>query len=105
MNPEQMTEEIREVNLSYMLRARQMVQQDKASAIYRLGISKEVADIIDNLSHGQILKMVAANLLLCRFRIDDRLILEMLANNNRSHAMSQSHAAILRAAQPLEQMA
>ena len=105
MNPEQMTEEIREVNLSYMLLARQMVQQDKASAIYRLGISKEVADIIDNLSHGQILKMVSANLLLCRFRIDDRLILEMLANNNRSHAMSQSHAAILMADQPLEQMA
>lgn len=105
MNPEQMTEEIREVNLSYMLLARQMVQQDKASAIYRLGISKEVADIIDNLSHGQILKMVAANLLLCRFRIDDRLILEMLANNNRSHAMSQSHAAILMTDQPLEQVA
>ncbi len=105
MNTQKMTEEIREVNLSYMLLARQMVQQDKDSAIYRLGISKEVADIIENLTHGQILKMVAANLLLCRFRIDDRLILEMLANNNRSHAMAQSHAAILMAGQPTEQMA
>lgn len=105
MNPEQMTEEIREVNLSYMLLAKQMVQQDKASAIYRLGISREVADIIENLTHGQILKMVAANLLLCRFRVDDRLILEMLANNNRSHAMSRSHAAILMAGRPVEQMA
>ncbi|MBX9811687.1 MAG: flagellar transcriptional regulator FlhD [Burkholderiales bacterium] len=105
MTPEQMTEEIREVNLSYMLLAKQMVQQDKATAIYRLGISKEVADIIENLTHGQILKMVGANLLLCRFRVDDRLILEMLANHSRSHAMSQSHAAILMAGQPLEQVA
>lgn len=105
MNPEQMTEEIREVNLSYMLLAKQMVQQDKAAAIYRLGISKEVADIIENLTHGQIMKMVAANLLLCRFRVDDRLILEMLANHNRGHAMSQSHAAILMAGRPVEHMA
>jgi len=105
MKTEQMAEEIREVNLSYMLLAKQMVQQDKASAIYRLGIKKELADIIENLTHGQILKMVGANLLLCRFRIDDRLILEMLANHNRSHVMSQSHAAILMAGQPLEQLA
>jgi len=105
MNPEQMTEEIKEVNLAYMLLAKQMVQQDKAAAIYRLGIKQELADIIENLTHGQILKMVGANLLLCRFRVDDRLILEMLANHNRSHAMSQSHAAILMAGQPLEQVA
>ncbi|MFN7085427.1 MAG: flagellar transcriptional regulator FlhD [Burkholderiales bacterium] len=105
MNPEQMAEEIREVNLAYMLLAKQMVQQDKAAAIYRLGIKKELADIIENLTHGQIMRMVGANLLLCRFRIDDRLVMEMLANHGHSHAMSQSHAAILMAGQPLEQAA
>jgi len=105
MNPEQMTAEIRELNLSYMLLAKHMVQQDRASAIYRLGIKQEVAHIIENLTHAQILKMAAANLLLCRFRVDDRLILEMLANHSRNHALSHSHATILMAGQPLEQMA
>lgn len=104
MKPEQITAEIRELNLSYLLLAKQMVQHDKASAIFRLGIKQEVADIIENLTHAQILKMAAANLLLCRFRMDDRLILEMLTHHSRNHAMTQSHATILMAGQPLEQL-
>lgn len=105
MKPEQMTAEIRELNLSYLLLAKQMVQQDKALAIFRLGIRQEVADIIENLSHAQILKLAAANFLLCRFRLDDQVILELLAHRDRNHAMTQSHATILMAGQPLEQIA
>ena len=66
MNTEQLLSEIRETNLAYLLLAQRMVKSDKASAMFRLGISQEVADILDQLSPGQIMKMAASNLLLAR---------------------------------------
>lgn len=105
MQSQLMTSEIRELNLSYLLLAKQMLLGDRASAMYRLGIGKSVAEIIENLSAAQILKMAASNLLLCRFRMDDRLLLEMVTNHGRAAEMSPAHGAILMANQPLEQCA
>lgn len=105
MQTQQMASEIRELNLSYMLLAKQMLQEDKAAAMYRLGISREVADIVENLSAAQILKMAASNLLLCRFRLDDRVVLEMVTSHSRAAEMSPAHAAILMASRPLEHAA
>ena len=105
MQTENMASEIRELNLSYMLLAKQMLQEDRAAAMYRLGISGEVADIVENLSAGQILKMAASNLLLCRFRLDDRVVLEMVTSHSRAAEMSPAHAAILMASRPMEQAA
>lgn len=105
MQTENMASEIRELNLSYMLLAKQMLQEDRAAAMYRLGISREVADIVENLSAGQILKMAASNLLLCRFRLDDRVVLEMVTSQSRAAEMSPAHTAILMASRPMEQAA
>jgi len=105
MQPQQLASEIRELNLSYMLLAKQMLQEDRAAAMYRLGISKDVADIVEGLTAGQILKMAASNLLLCRFRLDDRVLLEMVTNHGRAAEMSPAHAAIMMARQPFEQAA
>jgi flagellar transcriptional activator FlhD len=73
--------------------------------MYRLGISQEVADIIERLTSSQLLKMAATNMLLCRFRFDDSLIAEMLTSHGRNQAVSHSHAAILMAGQPVEEIA
>jgi len=97
--------EIKEINLGYMLLAQQLVREDKVSAIYRLGISQEIANIIERLSSSQLLKMAASNVLLCRFRFDDHLIAEMLSSHGRGQAVSQSHAAILMAGEPVEAIA
>jgi len=99
MSSEQLMSEIRETNLAYLLLAQQMIRMDKATGIFRLGISQEVADILDQLSPGQILKMAASNVLLCRFRVDDRLLLGLLTDHNTSKPMMQSHAAVLMAGQ------
>lgn len=105
MQAQQMASEIRELNLSYMLLAKQMLGEDRAAAMYRLGISREVADVVENLSAAQILKMAASNLLLCRFRLDDRVVLELVTSHTRAAEMSPAHAAILMASRPLEQAA
>jgi flagellar transcriptional activator FlhD len=98
MGNEQLLSEIRETNLAYLLLAQQMIRLDKATGIFRLGISQDVADILAQLSPGQILKMAASNMLLCRFRVDDRLLMGLLTDHG-AKPMGQSHAAVLMAGQ------
>lgn len=105
METNQILDEIRDINLSYLLLAKQMLRDDRVSAVYRLGINQDLADILDKLSSAQLIKMAASNMLLCRFRFDDRLIAEMLTNDNRDQAIIKSHAAILMAGKPAEAVA
>ena len=105
MNARQLHEEIREANLSYMMLAKQMINNDKASAIFRLGISEEMADLVAGLTPAQLLKMASSNMLLCAFRFDDRLLLNMVTDYNKDRLMSHAHAAILMADRPVEALA
>ncbi len=99
-----MMTEIRDANLSYLMLAQKMIHSDRATAIFLLGISKEIADLIADLSISQILKLASSNMMLARFRFEDSAILGMLSNYNKDHILAQSHAAILMAGQPVEQI-
>ena len=105
MNTTQLHEEIKEANLSYMLLARQMIHEDRAMAVFRLGISEEMAGLIAGLSPTQLLKMAASNMLLCRFRFDEKLLLSMITDYNKDRLMAEAHTAILMAGQPIEVLA
>jgi flagellar transcriptional activator FlhD len=98
-----MMSEIRDANLAYLMLAQQMIRLDKASAIFRLGLNHDIAELIKNLSTTQLLKLAAANVLLMRFRFDDLAVLEMLTNSTKEKNLVQSHVAILMASQPLAQ--
>jgi flagellar transcriptional activator FlhD len=100
MEIEHMVEEIREINLRYLLLAQRMLREDKATASYRLGLGKDVADLLTDLTPSQVLKMAGSGVLLAGFRFDDRIILDMLSNYRGERSMSNTHAAILLAAQP-----
>jgi len=102
MNAKQMHEEIKEANLSYMLLAQQMIGDDKATATFRLGISDEMADLVAGLTPAQLLKMASSNMLLCRFRLDEDVLLNMITDYSKDRMMSQAHAAILMADRPVE---
>ena len=105
MNTMQLQEGIREINLTYLMLAQQMIKKDKPSAIFRLGISQEMAEVLSNLTPAQIIKMAASNMLLCRFRFDENLFLNLLTDFNKDRLMSQAHAAILMLAQPVAEIA
>ena len=47
MNKEQLLNEIRETNLAYLLLAQQMIRLDKATGMFRLGVSDDVAMILE----------------------------------------------------------
>lgn len=97
MKTEQLLEEIREANLSYLVLAQHLIREDKASALYRLGISEDVAGILEGLSTGQLLKIAAANQLMCRFRFDDEVVWKLLTSHTRERGVAGAHAAILMA--------
>lgn len=105
MDTNQLHEEIKETNLSYLLLAQQMIKEDAASAMFRLGVSQEMSDLIARLTPAQLLKMAASNMLLCRFRFDEQLLLNMIADYDKSRLMSEPHAAIMMAGQPVESLA
>ncbi|MEQ1812995.1 MAG: flagellar transcriptional regulator FlhD [Candidatus Nitrotoga sp.] len=105
MNIEQLHQEIREVNMSYMLLAKQMIHEDELGAIFRLGINREMADLISELSPAQLLKMAASNMLLCRFRFDEKMLLNMITDYNKDRLMTHTHSAIMMAKQPVEALA
>lgn len=95
---------IRDTNLAYLILAQQMVRQDRATAIYRLGISIELADLIDSLSPAQIVRLASSNLMLVRLRFDET-IAGLLSNLSKDRSLIQAHASILFAEQPCEPMA
>jgi flagellar transcriptional activator FlhD len=105
MTANQIHSEIKDANLSYMLLAQQMIKDDKVASIFRLGVSEEMADLIAGLTPAQILKMSSSNLMLYRFRFDERLLLNMISDFNKDRMMSQAHATILMTAQPVEALA
>jgi flagellar transcriptional activator FlhD len=94
--------DIKEVNLAYLMLAQSMVRSDRESAIFRLGVSEEIADILDRLTPGQVLKMAGSDMLLCNFRFDDTLLVNLLSNHERDRGVGHVHAAILAAGRPVE---
>jgi flagellar transcriptional activator FlhD len=94
--------DIKEVNLAYLMLAQNMVRADREGGIFRLGISEEIADILDRLTPGQVLKMAASDMLICNFRFDDKLLLSLLSNHERERGVGHFHAAILAAGKPVE---
>jgi len=105
MNSNDMIAEIRDANLGYLMLAQQMIRADKSTAIFRLGISADIADMIEGMNNAQILKLAGTNMMLARFRFEDGTILGMLTNYNKDRGLAHSHAAILMAGQPIEEMA
>nr|WP_124079484.1 flagellar transcriptional regulator FlhD [Pigmentiphaga humi] len=89
--------EIRDANLTYLLLAQQMLRVDRSEALYRLGLSSEVADILASLTTAQLLKIAGSSMLLARFRFDDSLIWNLLSSPKRDDATPRMHAAILMA--------
>lgn len=101
MTNDQILSEIREANLTYLMLAQNLIRQDKAEALFRLGMSEESADMIAVLSPAQILKIASSNMLLCRFRMDDEVVWSLLTNHSANKVDNDSttrlHASILMA--------
>jgi flagellar transcriptional activator FlhD len=100
MTSEQILAEIREANLSYLMLAQSLIRDDREQALFRLGVSEETATIIGNLSPAQMMKIATGNTLLCRFRMDDDMVWNLLTSHGKAAAndgLGRLHASILMA--------
>lgn len=101
MNDEQLLAQIREANMTYLMLAQSLIRKDKAEALFRLGMSEEAADMISALSPAQIMRIASGNMLLCRFRVDDDIVWNLLTNHSTNKvdndATTKLHASILMA--------
>ena len=108
MSDDQLTTEIREANMTYLMLAQNVIRKDKAEALFRLGISEESATLIATLSPAQIMKIASSPMLLCRFRVDDDMVWNLLTNNSankvNNDATTKLHASILMAGRFAEAM-
>jgi flagellar transcriptional activator FlhD len=108
MNDDQLSQEIRDANLTYLMLAQNVIRKDKAEALFRLGISEESANLIATLSPAQIFKIAASPMLLCRFRVDDDMVWSLLTNHTAAKvdndATTKLHASILMAGRFAEAM-
>jgi len=102
MDTDTMLDEIRDANLTYLMLAQALIRKDRAQALFRLGLSEEVADMVGKLTAGQILKIAASNMVMCRFRFDDQVIWNLLTSHGRNSEVSGVHAAILMSGQLAE---
>jgi flagellar transcriptional activator FlhD len=100
MTSDQILAEIREANLSYLMLAQSLVRIDREQALFRLGVSEETAAMIGALTSAQMMRIASGNTLLCRFRMDDDIVWNLLTNHGKGAAndgMSRLHASILMA--------
>jgi flagellar transcriptional activator FlhD len=105
MNANQIHEEIKETNLSFMLLAQQMIRGDKAGAMTSFGVNEEMAGLVAGLSPAQLLKMSASNMLLCCFRFDERLLLNMLSDYKKDGVLAKSSSVTPKAKRMAEAVA
>jgi len=50
-------EEVDEANFTYLFLAQQMIQQDRVAAMFCLGISAEMAELVARLNPAQLLRL------------------------------------------------
>ena len=100
MTSEQILAEIREANLSYLMLAQSLIRTDRDQALFRLGVNEDTAALIGTLTPAQMMKIAGGNTLLCRFRMDDDMVWNLLTSHGKGSAndgMSRLHASILMA--------
>ena len=104
MDTQDIVSEISELNLTYLMLAQQMLAKDRDAALFRLGISEELADILLTMSPAQIVKLASTNMMLCRFRFDDHAILGLVTQPHPDKGLQQSQMSIPLARQAVEQI-
>jgi flagellar transcriptional activator FlhD len=89
--------DIREVNLSYLMLAQRLLRENLAAGMFRLGFDADVAEIVLNLSPAQIVKLASSNSVLCAFRLNDAQLLTSLTHEVLGGVLQQAHSTILMA--------
>lgn len=105
MDNREVLESIREINLSYLMLAQHMLNEDYAEGLFKLGLSAQMADLVHMLTPAQTIKLAQSEDIVCDFRFNDAAMVTALTTLDKGLDATATHAAILLAAQPARQFA
>ncbi|MGP3590929.1 flagellar transcriptional regulator FlhD [Vagococcus sp. WN89Y] len=86
---------IRDMNLSYLMLAQRLIQEDRATAGFRLGLNDSTIDILKALTLPQLIKLSSTGQLICRLRIDNEVVIDCLTKDSRIEALQRIHTGII----------
>lgn len=89
------SQELQELNLTYLLLAQRLLTKDKEAAMVQLQLNEEIADLILSSPSLKLTRLAKINQCLFSLRIRDARQLEQLVDNERNRGMTQTHAALL----------
>ncbi|MEX3022562.1 flagellar transcriptional regulator FlhD [Kluyvera sp. STS39-E] len=95
MHTSELLKHIYDINLSYLLLAQRLIGQDKASAMFRLGLNEDMAKVLGELTLPQMVKLAETNQLVCQFRFDNAQTITRLTQDSRVDDLQQIHTGIL----------
>jgi flagellar transcriptional activator FlhD len=95
MHTSELLKHIYDINLSYLLLAQRLISQDKASAMFRLGVAEDMANTLRELTLPQMVKLAETNQLICQFRFNDNQTINRLTQDSRVDDLQQIHTGIL----------
>lgn len=95
MHTSELLKHIYDINLSYLLLAQRLIVQDKASGMFRLGVSAEMATTLAALTLPEMVKLAETNQLVCHFRFDDHQTITRLTQDSRVDDLQQIHTGIM----------
>ncbi|RWR03877.1 transcriptional regulator [[Pantoea] beijingensis] len=95
MGTPELLKHIYDLNLSYLLLAQRLISQEKASAMFRLGLDESMADALSQLTLPEMVKLAETNQLVCQFRFSDRQTIKRLTQDSRVDDLQQIHTGIL----------
>ena len=87
--------DIREVNLSYLMLAQRLLRENLAAGMFRLGFDADVAETVLKLSPVQIVKLAGSSAVICAFRLNDGQLLSSLTHDVLGGVLQQAHSTIL----------
>ncbi|WP_058913555.1 flagellar transcriptional regulator FlhD [Entomohabitans teleogrylli] len=95
MHLDEQTRSIHDINLSYLLLAQQLIREDKIAAGFRLGLPEKMIDSLKDLALPQLIKLASTNQLICRLRVDNEMVVDLLTKESRIDALQQIHTGII----------
>lgn len=104
MGTSELLKHIYDINLSYLLLAQRLINDEKVSAMFRLGIDETMADALAQLTLPQMVKLAETNQLVCQFRFNDHHTIERLTKESRVDDLQQIHTGILLSSHLLQEL-
>jgi len=88
-------DEIRELNTSFLLLARQMAQENLAAAAVKLGVAEEDLRWLLAASPAKLARLAQGVMVVPQFRFSGALLRELAGESARDEVAAQLHALIL----------